>query len=181
MTTTNVARNWFKNYGRDTFRSWDFIVAVGFGGVGFGLAFVAAVRQAAVPILITEAAIGVAMTATVFGALAVFTTFYDGTYRRVLELAGGFRSALMPYIAIGVVAATAGLSGLIAALALPALGVWATAFAVAIPTLLCAWTLTGTVSLIEITLFHATERARLMAGADEAESIRAERLSRHAS
>ena len=37
------------------------------------------------PILITDAAIGVAMTATVFGALAVFTAFYDGTYRRALE------------------------------------------------------------------------------------------------
>lgn len=181
MTAASSARNWLRDYGRDTFGSWDFIVSVGFGGVGFGLVFVPAVRRAAVPILITEAAIGVAMTATVFGALTVFTTFYDGAYRRVLEFAGGFRSALMPYIVIGVVAAAAGLSGLIAALALPALGVWASAFAVAIPTLFCAWTLTGIVSLIELTLFHATERSRLMAGADEAESIRAKRLSGHAS
>jgi hypothetical protein len=147
--------------------------------VAFGLTFVDAVRHAAVPILITEAAAGVAITATVFGAVAVFTTFYDGTYRRVLELSGGFRSALMPYIVVGVVATTAGLTGLISALALPALGVWPAAFSVAIPTLFCAWTLTGTISLIEITLFHATERAKLMAGADMAESIRAKRLSEH--
>lgn len=175
------AREWLRQYGRGTFRSWDFLVALGFGAASFGLGFVDAVRDAAVPILIAEAAIGVAVTATVFAALAVFATFYDGTYRRVLELAGGFRSALMPYIVVGVVSAAAGVVGLVAALALPALGAWAIEVAIALPTFLCVWTLTGTVSLIELTLFHAEARAKLMAGADEAESIRAERLARRVS
>lgn len=169
-------RGWLASYGAGTFGSWDFVVAAVFGAAAFGLAFVEAVRKDAVPILITEAAIGVAVTATVFGALTVFTTFYDGAYRRALELGGGFRSAMMPYIVIGVVAACAGLFGLIAALALPALGVLATAFAIGIPTLFCAWTLTGAISLTELTLFHATERASLMGGADEVESIRTRRL-----
>jgi hypothetical protein len=175
------ARKWLEVYGKGTFMAWDFRTALGFGVGTFALAFVREVRDAAVPILISEAAIGVAVTATVFAALAVFTTFFDGTYRRVLELAGGFRSALMPYIVIGVVSAASGLSGLIAALALPALGSIAAEVDIAIPTLLCVWTLAGTVSLIDITVFHASARADLMAGADEAESIRAERLSRQAS
>lgn len=174
-------REWLKQYGRGTFCSWDFVVAISIGAGTFGLGFIDSVRDAAVPILIAEAAIGVAITATVFAALAVFATFYDGAYRRVLELAGGFRTALMPYIVVGVVSAAAGLFGLIAALVLPALGSLAIEFAIAIPTLLCSWTLTGTVSLAELTLFHASQRAELMAGADQAETIRAQRLSRNPS
>src|SRR4051812_25100788 len=126
---------WLKAYGRGTFRSWDFYVAATFGGVAFGLGLVDDVRDAAVPVLITEAAIGVALTATVFGASGVFSTFYDGGYRRVLEGAGGFRSALMPYIVIGVVAASTGIVGIVAALALPALGVWTTATVLFVATL----------------------------------------------
>jgi hypothetical protein len=175
------ARKWLEAYGKGTFMAWDFRMALGFGIGTFALAFVRVVRDAAVPILIAEAAIGVAVTATVFAALAVFTTFFDGTYRRVLELSGGFRSALMPYIVIGIVSATSGLLGLIAALALPALGSIAVEVDIAMPTLFCVWTLTGTVSLIDITVFHARARADLMAGADAAEGIRAERLSHHAS
>ena len=176
MSVGIAAATWIKANGRDTFRSWDFFVAVGCGGIAFGLGFIDDVRDAAVPVLITEAAIGVALTATVFGAIAVFATFYDGAYRRVLEIAGGFHSALMPYIVIGVVAAAAGIVGLIGALALPALGAWPTAIVLGTATLLCAWALTGTVALIELTLFHATERAHLMEGADYAESVRARRL-----
>ena len=176
-----AAGRWLKTYGSETFRCWDFYVAGAFGAAGFGLTLVDDVRAAAVPVLITEAAIGVAMTATVFGAVAVFTTFYDGTYRRALELGSGFRAALMPYITIGVVSAAAGIAGFMGALALPALGAWLAAAVVGLSTLLCAWTLTGTISLTELTLFHASERADLMAGADDAESYRAKRLSKRAS
>jgi hypothetical protein len=173
--------DWLREYGRSTFRAWDFIVAVVVGAASFALAFVDSVRDAAVPILLAEAAIGVAVTATVFAALAIFATFFDGSYRRVLELSGGFRSALMPYIVVGVVSAAAGLFGLLAAFALPALGKWAIEAGIAVPTLLCAWTLTGTAGLIELTMFHAASRAKLMAGADNAESIRAERLAKRVS
>ena len=179
MKTARAAQTWINDYGGTVFKSWDFYVAAGCGGLAVGLFFLQGVRQAAVPILITEAAIGVALTSTVFGAVAVFATFYDGSYRRVLELAGGLRSALMPFVVVGVVAASAGVVGVVAALALPALALWLAAVATGAATLLCVWALTGTVSLIELTLFHAGERARLMAGADATENIRAHRLRSH--
>jgi hypothetical protein len=167
---------WFKKYGGGTFKSWDFYVAVVCGLAAYVICGSKAVRSAAVPILIAEAAIGVALLAVVFGAIAVFATFYDATYRRVLDLAGGFRSALMPYIVVAVIAALAGAVGIISALALPALDVIPFKLVSAASTLLCAWAITGMVSITELTLFHATERAKLMRGADEAETIRAQRL-----
>jgi hypothetical protein len=126
------------------------------------------VRAAAVPIMIAESAIGIALTATVFAAIAVFATFFDTSYRRVLELAGGFRSALMPYQVVAVVSALAGIGGLIGALALPAIPTWADVGAIALSSGLCGWAIAGVVSVTELTIFHATQRAQLLGGADHA-------------
>jgi hypothetical protein len=159
-------------------RSWDTYVGLGAGAVAGGLMGSDAVRGAAVAVLLAEAAIGIALTATVLGAVAIFATFFDANYRRVLDLAGGFRSALMPYITVSVIAAAAGLCGLLSALALPALQRDVAAAVVALSTLLCAWATAGTVSLVELTLFHATQRASLMAGADDAAQLLGERRQR---
>jgi hypothetical protein len=170
--------SWLRTNARSTFHSWDFYVAVGVG-LGAGAATASRdVRAAAVPVTITEAAIGVALTATVFGALAIFATFYDAGYRRVLELAGGFRAALMPYMVVGIVSAVSGMVGLVAALVLPAFGRWPSVGAVGVSTLFCVWALTGTISLIELTIFHAAERAKLMTGADDAARALSERRAR---
>jgi hypothetical protein len=159
---------WLSRYGADTFGHWDFLVAVACGGAAFGLAYVTAVHQSEQAVLFAEIAIGVAMTATVLAALAIFATFFDGSYRVVLEGAGGFHDALLPFVTVAVVAALAALTALMAALVAPATGDLAGAFALAVPTLFCAWTLTGSISLVELTSFHARERAELMAGVDEA-------------
>lgn len=169
--------NWLRRYGRGTFRSWDFYVGVALGCVGAGASLVRSVRDAAVPILLAEAAVGVALTATVLAAMAIVATFFDPTYRRVLDLAGGFRAALMPYAVVGVVSAAGGAVGLIGALLLPALGKTVGAIDVGLSTLLFGWALAGTVAITELTLFHASQRASLMSGADQAETIRAKRLS----
>ncbi len=169
-------RAWVRKYGRGTFRSWDFYVAVVCGVAAYIICGSKVVRAAAVPVLMAEAAIGVGLLAVVFGAIAVFATFYDPSYRRVLDLAGGFRSALMPYISVAVISALAGAAGIIGALALPALGVFSAKLVCACSTFLFAWSVAGMVSITELTLFHASRRAELMRGADEAETIRAERL-----
>ena len=130
------------------------------------------------PVLLAEAAFGVAVTATVLAAMAIFATFYDAGYRRVLDLSpGGFRAALEPYGVVGAVAAASTVLGTLGAIAVPALGVLALALVVGVSSLLCVWSLAGSVSLISMTMFHATQRAALMRGADEAEGIRAKRLS----
>ena len=169
-------RAWLKRYGRGTFRSWDFYVAIVCGVAAYFICGSKAVRTAAVPVLMGQAAIGVGLLAVVFGAIAVFATFYDPSYRRVLDLAGGFRSALMPYITVAVISALAGAAGIIGALALPALGVFPTQLVCAASTFLFVWSVAGMVSITELTLFHASRRAELMGGADEAETIRAKRL-----
>lgn len=110
-------------------------------------------------------------------ALAIFTTLFDSSYRLVLEAAGGFRRALMPYTAVAFVAALGTVAALLAALASPYLGKWPEALAVGISMLLTAWTLAGFASLVEQMHFHATQRAKLLKGADEAEQqIRAARM-----
>lgn len=163
-----AVRSWFSRYGADTFRSWDFYVAAVCAALTFWLASIDEVHANGQAVLFAEAAIGVAMTATVLTALAIFATFFDGTYRLVLEKGGGFRDALMPYVTVAVIAAVSALTALIAALAMPAASELAGAFALSVPTLFCVWTLTGSISLVGLTAWHAQERAALMAGIDEA-------------
>lgn len=155
-------------YAASAFKSWDFYVGVFFGAFGGGITLDARVRDAAVPVVLAESAIGVALTATVFAAVAIFATFFDSSYRRVLDLAGGFRNALRPYMVVDAIAALSGGAGVIAALWLPALDRWEASVAVGVSTWLVAWAIAGTVSLVDITVFHATQRARLMSGADNA-------------
>ncbi len=161
-------RRWVSQHGADTFKHWDFLTAIGCAAAAFGLAFITSVHQSAQAVLFAEIAVGVAMTATVLAALAIFATFFDGAYRIVLEQSGGFGDALMPFVTIAVVAAIGALTALIAAIGVPATGKLVGALALGVPTLFCAWTLTGSISLVELTAFHAKQRAALMAGVDEA-------------
>lgn len=172
----STIKAWLRTYGRGTFLSWDFFVAIVCGAAAAGMTSVRVVRESAVTILIAEAAVGVALMAVVFAGMAIFATFYDSTYRRVLDLAGGFRSAMMPYITVSVVSALSGGVGILGAFALPSLGDWTGDLVCGASTLLFAWSVTGVVSITGLTLFHAGERAKLMRGADEAENIRAQRL-----
>jgi hypothetical protein len=174
-TATHV-RAWLREFGRDTFDSWDFKAAALCGAGALVASLSQDVRDASIPVLITEAAVGVALTSTVLGGMAIFATFFDGAYRMVLDAAGGFRRALMPYAVVAAVAALATIVGTLAALALPALGRWPQILAIGASTLFCAWAVFGAVALVELTVWHAGERARLLRGVDEAAAIRAQRL-----
>jgi hypothetical protein len=113
---------WLRASGVPTLHSWDFYVAAALGAVAFGLAFDDAVRKGGVTMLIAEAAIGVALTSTVLGGLAIFSGSLDAAYRAVLEAAGGVQAALRPYLVVGVVSGAAAVGGTVCALALPAFG-----------------------------------------------------------
>lgn len=169
-------RAWVKDFGASTFAAWDFKVAVAVGVLSLLLDLVNAIRADVTTVLLTSAGIDVALTATILAALTIFTTLFDSSYRLVLEAAGGFRRALMPYTTVACVAALATLVALLVALAAPGLGKWSEAAVVGLSMLLTAWALTGTASLVELTHFHASQRARLLKGADDAEQIRASRL-----
>lgn len=169
-------RDWLRHYGRSTFRAWDFSAAAGIGLVSGLLGLSRAVRAAAPTVLLASAGVDVALTATILAALAIFTTLFDTSYRRVLEAAGGVRDALMPYTTIAFVAASGTVVSLMSALGSPYLGKWADAAVIALSMLLTAWTVTGSASLVEQTHFHATQRASLLHGADQADEIIAARL-----
>jgi hypothetical protein len=171
------ARGWLGEFGASTFGAWDFKVGAIVGVVSVALASAHAVRDAATTVLLTSAGVDVAVTATILAALTIFTTLFDSSYRLILEAAGGFRKALMPYTTVACVAALAALVALLASLAAPDLGQWPGALAIGVSMLLTAWALAGTASLVELTHFHADQRARLLKGADDAEQIRAARLS----
>lgn len=171
---------WRTDYAKGTVMHWDFVSALVVGGAAAGLGTIDDVRDAAIPVLIAEGAIGGALMATVFGALAIFATFFDGAYRRILDASGSFRDALMPYFTIAAVGGLAVIFGTVGALALPFLGDELAAAVLGLSTFFFAWCVTGMVSLTEITLFHASQRAKLMSGADDAEAIRVRRLKQRA-
>jgi hypothetical protein len=169
-------REWIREFGRTTFRAWDFEAGLGTGVLAAALALDQAVRAAAPTVLLASAGIDVALTATILAALSIFTALFDSSYRRVLEAAGGVREALMPYTTIAFVAGLGTIVALISALASPYFGKWLDAAAVGVSMLLTAWTVAGFASLVEQTHFHATQRAKLLKGADDAEEIVAARL-----
>jgi hypothetical protein len=168
---------------RDAVVGWDFGVGLVVGGGTVALGTIASVRADAVTIHITEAAICAGLLATILGGLAIFATFFDAGYRRVLEHADrdGLAGAVRPYLVVSIVAGAGTIVGVVAAIADPAVGGLGAAFVLGGPTLLCAWAVAGCVSLAELTLFHAKERAALLRGAeDAAESFRRRRVSERA-
>jgi hypothetical protein len=168
---------WWTTYGWPTVRSWDFVIGVAGGGLAFGVAISPAVRDNALTFLIAEAAIGVALTSTVFAGLALFATFFDRGYRRVLELTdGGLPGAVLPYLIVGFVSAATAIFATVAAIATPASSGTVQAALIGFATFLCCWAIAGVGSLMRITCDHARDRAELMRGAEQAEGLRLRRL-----
>jgi hypothetical protein len=171
---------WWRTYGWPTVRSWDFAIGLVCGGLAFGVSISPDVRDEALTFLIAEAAIGVALTGTVFAGLALFATFFDRGYRRVLELAGGLASAVLPYLVVGFASGAAAIVATVAAIATPASSGTVQAALLGVSTFLCCWAIAGICSLMRITADHARDRAALMRGAEQAESMRLHRLREHA-
>lgn len=118
--------------------------------------------------LTTEAGVGVALLAVVIAGLAIFSTFFDDNYRRVLEEASGsVRQAMVPYQMVAGVAASAVLAAIGSVLVWPAAWTWLQALLLGLTTGLVAWTTVGGVQLVEITMFHAEQRAKLMRGIED--------------
>lgn len=154
--------------------AWDLWLGLGFGGFAGVVAMVPDVRRAAVTLLIAEAAIGVALLATVLTGLGIFATFFDRAYRRVLEEAGegDLRQALEPYAIVAFVGATTAVLGTVSAVAYPALAPAIQGTLLGFTTGFCVWAIAGCASLAELTIFHARSRASLMRSIDDAREAR---------
>ena len=152
---------------------WDFGVGLVVGVLVAWLACSSAVRGQGVTLTIATGAVGVAIISAVLTALAVIAVLFDGPYRRVLiDDAGGIREAMAPYMVVASVAGLSVIAALIAAVGWsefsPALQRWG----LGVSTALAAWSVAGTVSLVELTIFHATQRAVLMGKQEDAHHVR---------
>lgn len=171
---------WFREHGKETF--WSLDAGAGLAAFLFTLAAAIApqVRDAGTTALIAESALQVALAAVIVTALAVFTTFFDSPYRRVLEHASGtVLAAMAPYLAIVVVATIGAASAVISFTIWGAIGDVPQAILLALSTGLTVWTIIGSAQLAWLTAFHANQRAKLQKGVDDARAIRAERLREH--
>lgn len=171
--------SWMRVYGAATFawRAFDFWLGV---VLGFGAALIAssdAVRASGVTILLTETAVSVGLLAVVLTAVAIVAALLDGVYRSVLEDDdGSIAPALMPFSTIATVSGAAALVSLVSALAWPALGPAPQIGLLALASALTGWTVAGAVSLVNQTLWHAEQKAKLGRAIDEARSLRARRM-----
>ena len=158
------------------FHSWDFAIGIAAGGAAALAALNGGVRGNAPTVLLAELAVGLGVLAAVLAALTILTTFFDGHYRRVLEAAGGVPRAMLPYIVVAVLSGVGAVVALLSAAGWPAFGPSARIPLFGLSTGLCVWTIAGVVSLVEITMFHGTQRAELMRGVEDVTEVRARRL-----
>lgn len=136
-------------------RRWDLSGAIVIAGIAFALETKEAVRHDTVTVLLAAAAAGLAVLSVVLGAMAVFATFFDSNYRRVLEAAGGMRQALVPYLIVAGAGAVAAVLGVIVSLAWPVDG-WVLKAALSSATIgVAIYAILGALSLVELTIFHA--------------------------
>lgn len=137
------------------------------------------VRAQGPTMLLASAALGAAFLATVLTALSVVSTFFDSAYRRVLEEAhrGDIRPALLPYGVVAYVSAVATLLGLIGAIVWAALPGGLQGVLMGLAALFAAWAVAGSASLVQITLFHARQRAGTMRAIEQYREAQARQRS----
>ncbi|MDX6622846.1 MAG: hypothetical protein QOE75_778 [Solirubrobacterales bacterium] len=133
------------------------------------LACDSAVRDQGVTLTIATGAVGVAIISAVLTALAVIAALFDGPYRRVLEAAGGIREAMAPYIVIAIAAGLSVTAALVVAVGWPEFSPVLQRVGLGVATALATWSVAGTVVLIELTIFHAEQRAALMRNEEDAQ------------
>lgn len=183
--TTHPARSphvWLAAHGRDVLLAPDAMVGLAAGvGAGVAVGFSKSIGKEAVTILLAEAAVGVALAAVVLAALAIFATFFDDSYRQVLEAASdrnSVRDATFPYEVVAALAGLSTIAGLLVALVWPALPPVGEIIGLGLATGLSIWAVAGSIQLVGLTAWHAEQRATLMRALGDAKSQLAERRKR---
>lgn len=141
---------------------WDCVVGLAAGLLTAWLACDSAVRDEGVTLAIAAGAVGVAIISAVLTALAVIAALFDGPYRQVLEKAGGIREATAPYLVVAAIAGMAVVVALIVAIGWVAFSPSLQRVGLGTSAALASWCVAGTVGLVELTIFHAEQRAALM-------------------
>jgi hypothetical protein len=175
-----ATRAWLKANWKDTFRSWDFGLAVVAAVATFiGTLQSQSIQSNGLVFLGAIAALGIALTAVVATVLTLVVTLFDDTYRQAIQRTkGGWLAAVRPY---RVVAFLSILTTIVAVTALLVWGVaftWLKALILAASSGLAVWSLLGTADLIGLTSFHGEMRFMLLEGMDQARKALARRRDR---
>lgn len=144
--------------------SWDFQVAVPLGVLAgiFGALSVTA-RANASTAVIGMGAINVALLSVTLVAAQLLLTVEDENYVQVLTFASGsLKRAAQPYLIVAGVAGAGIAFSALSSLMWPPSPHWIAGCLLGIVVLLTAWTVGGTIQLIELTVWHADQRAKLL-------------------
>jgi hypothetical protein len=161
------SRAWSR-YGRwgSVFRSADFELSVPVGiGLGALPAWIKAVSEGTVPVLIAFGSALGGIAALVVVAITLFVAIVTPEYLVMMEqVQGGLRGAVRPYYIVVLVSMVGLLVSFGAALTWPAItgqAVWIRWLTFGIPAFLTSWGILGTVQLVALGNFHIEQRARL--------------------
>jgi hypothetical protein len=144
--------------------SWDFQVAVLLGVVAGAFGGVdTKVRANTSNAVIGMGAIDVALLSVTLVAAQLLLTVEDENYVQVLTLASGsIKKAAQPYLIVAGVAGLGIVFSALSSLMWPPSELWVAGSLLGIVVLLTAWTVGGTIQLIELTVWHADQRAKLI-------------------
>ena len=144
--------------------SWDFQIALPLGvvaGVFGGLS--ATIRANAANAVIGMGAIDVALLSVTLIAAQFLLSMEDENYIQVLTIASGsIRKAAQPYLTVAGVAGIGIAFSAISSLVWPPTVLWIAGSLLGVVVFLTGWTVGGTIQLIELTMWHADQRARLI-------------------
>lgn len=177
MATTQTKRpSWLDQYGRSTFVSPDFLLAILAAGATLGLLLSSPAARSTIGSL-TAALAGVlaGLLGLALAAMAIVTAFITPTF---VAAVGDVRELCMPFLTVAVAAAL----GLVTALALVmlepiAMAWWIAPSIMALAIFFAVWAIAGTVQLVTIVIFFASVRAREMKTLLDAEALRGRRLT----
>jgi hypothetical protein len=174
-------RAWDK-FGRwgSIFRSYDFEISLPVSvALGALPAWITAVANGAVPLLIAFGGALAAVGSLVIVAITLFVALISPEYLVIIEnLRGGVRGAVRPYYIVVLVSMTGVVLSFAAALAWPAIpahggsGVFLRWLTFAVPTLFASWGILGTIQLVALGNLHIEERARLAEALRQIRSLR---------
>jgi hypothetical protein len=157
-------------YGRwgSIFRAADFLISVPVAiGLGALPAWLTAVANGAVPVLIAFGGVLAAIAGFVIVAITLFAGVISSEYLAIIgQVRGGVRGAVRPYFFVVLVSMSGVLVSFAVALgwsAIPAHAIWLRWLAFSAAAMLTSWGIIGAIKLVALGNLHIEERARLAA------------------
>ncbi len=153
--------------------SVDFWLGLAAGlAVGLGAQLHPGFMRGVVAVILTDVVLDAGILAVVLGSLAILFTFFEDSFRLVLEsVSGGIPAAMRPYKIVAAVAGGASAIGITVATLWPVLPHSLRAASVGLITFGTVWALVGTYQLVGLTIFFGSERSKHLSGVEKAKEL----------